>query len=130
MYMSCMLYVCSVLLCASHVLHVFVLCVVCMRCVFCMCVVFVVCVLCVLCVCGIVIMHSSCLSHENILRVKAIKHLEFDGHKRQRNSPVVIVQETIVLREPPLKALEYVLNFYADDDVYLIHFQTFLLSFY
>lgn len=95
-----------------------------------MCFVCVVCV-CMLCgVCGIVTMHTLCISHENILRVKAIKHLEVDGHKTQGNSPVVIAQEPIVLREPPLKALEYVLNFYADGDVYLIPFQTFLLSFY
>lgn len=58
---------------------------------------------------GIVITHTLYISHENILRVNAMKYLVVDGHKTQRNSPVVIVQ-TIVLREPPLKAIEYVLN--------------------
>lgn len=64
------------------------------------------------------------------MRVKARKDLEVDGHKRQRNSPVVIVQETAVWRKLPLKALEYGWNFYTNGVVYLIHFQTFLLSFY
>lgn len=32
------------------------------------------------------------------------------------------------MREPPLEVLECVLNFHRDSGVYLIHFQTFLLS--
>lgn len=103
-------------------------------CVLCICLLYVCCmyVLCVVCVCvcELFIMHTLYISHENILRVNATKYFQVDGHKVQRNSNlVVIVQETIVLREPPLKALDYVLNFYTEGDVYLIHFQTFLLSF-
>ena len=82
-----------------------------------------VCVCVCVCVYDIFIMYT--LSHENIWRVNAIKYFEVDGHKIQRNSPA----ETIVLSESPLKALECVLNFHRHGDVYLIHFQTFLLLF-
>ena len=60
------------------------------------------------CVCVISIMHTLYLSHQNIWRVNARKYFEVDGYE---NSPVIIGQETIVLSESPLKALEYVLNF-------------------
>lgn len=88
--------------------------------VFVVCVLYVcaVCVVCV-CVCDIFVIHPLYVSYENILRVNATKYFEVDGHKVQRNpNLVVLVQETIA----------YVLNLYTDGDVYLIHFQTFLLS--
>ena len=64
-----------------------------------------------MCVCVISIMHTLYLSHHNIWRVNARKYFEVDGYEIRRNSPVIIGQETIVLSESPLKALEYVLNF-------------------
>lgn len=48
---------------------------------------------------GIFIMHTLCISPENILRVNALRYFEVDGHKIQRNSPVVTGLETTVLRE-------------------------------
>lgn len=81
-----------------------------------------------MCVC-VIPMHTLHVSHENILRVNAIKYLEVGGHNIQRNSPVVSGQGTIVLRESFLKALYGVLIFHRDGDVYLIPFQTFLLAF-
>lgn len=57
-----------------------------------------------MCVCvlvhvhGIFIMRTLCVSPENILRVNALRYFEVDGHKIQRNSPVVIGLETTVLR--------------------------------
>lgn len=58
------------------------------------------------CVSGIVIMYALYISHENILRVPAIKYHEVDGTALRRNSSVVSSQETTVLRGPPLKVLK------------------------
>ena len=92
-FVMCCVFVCAVCVaCLLYVLHA--VCSVC-----CVCVVFCVLYVCVCCMCvvyGIVITHTLYISHENILRVNAMKYL-VDGHKIQRNSPVVIVQ-TIVLR--------------------------------
>lgn len=50
------------------------------------------------CVCVLFTMNTLHMSHENILRVNAVKYFEVGGHNIQRNCPVVIGQKTIVLR--------------------------------